>query len=167
MRLNEGLAPPHWKQQEGNGWDSGYETTAYFLNWIEEIWGKGSIQKLNACMDGKAYDASIFVDVTGIEVGDLWASYCSTLDSTPGDDDEGDDKTPRDKWPMPKLLIRVDDLAHDGADVFFGAVKPKEALTAAVMASFNHLYTLENVPRKSVFFYTCRIAHSCSLIIVF
>ncbi|KAF9486421.1 plant basic secretory protein [Pholiota conissans] len=30
VRLNEGLAPPHWMQQEGNGWDSGYETTAQF-----------------------------------------------------------------------------------------------------------------------------------------
>ncbi|CAA7268060.1 unnamed protein product [Cyclocybe aegerita] len=54
---------------------------------------------------------------------------------------------PPKAWPVPKLLLRVDDLEHDGADVFFQAVQPKQAMYDAVMASFRWLYTPETVPK--------------------
>ncbi|KAF8956076.1 hypothetical protein BDZ97DRAFT_221480 [Flammula alnicola] len=100
-------------------------------------------------MKGRDYDNSFFEEVTGAAVDGLWAKYCESLDK--GDDDaedEADAGRPLEKWPMPQLLIRVDDLDHEGVDVFFAAVKPKDALREAVMASFNWLYTLESVPTK-------------------
>ncbi|KAI8828386.1 hypothetical protein BC829DRAFT_344015, partial [Chytridium lagenaria] len=36
VRLHLGLSPPHWKKAARNRrWDGGYDTTAYFLNFIE------------------------------------------------------------------------------------------------------------------------------------
>ncbi|OAJ42550.1 hypothetical protein BDEG_25999 [Batrachochytrium dendrobatidis JEL423] len=35
IRLKAGLAPPHWNRMEGNSWEDGYSTTAYFLDWVE------------------------------------------------------------------------------------------------------------------------------------
>lgn len=56
------------------------------------------------------------------------------------------------QWPMPRFSIRIDDLAHPGAALFLGSVKPLEALQTAVRASLQHLYkSLDNAPTsKSV-----------------
>ena len=35
IRLNENFAPKHWKRNTQGMWDDGYETTAYFLKWIQ------------------------------------------------------------------------------------------------------------------------------------
>ncbi|CAL1694567.1 unnamed protein product [Somion occarium] len=53
-----------------------------------------------------------------------------------------------DEWPIPTLRLRVDDLNHPGAQLFFQHINPNEALRKAVMASFTWLYTLETVPRN-------------------
>jgi len=55
-------------------------------------------------------------------------------------------------WPVPKLHLRIDDLDHEGADIFLNAVQPKVALREAILASFNWLYTPETVPRTYEFF---------------
>lgn len=55
---------------------------------------------------------------------------------------------PNAPWPVPTLTIRVDDLAHPGAQLFFSTINPYEALREAVIAVYCWLYTLENVPRK-------------------
>lgn len=58
---------------------------------------------------------------------------------------------PEPAWPLPTLNIRVDDLSHPGASIFFDAVHPTEALKYAVEASFKWLYaTLEKAPTKFV-----------------
>ena len=57
---------------------------------------------------------------------------------------------PHASWPIPKLTVRVDDLAHPGAQLFFQSVSPYEALKEAVIAVYSWLYTIESVPRKSV-----------------
>jgi hypothetical protein len=54
-------------------------------------------------------------------------------------------------WPMPKFKITIEDLDHEGADIFLTAVQPKVALREAAIASFNHLYTLETAPTQLVF----------------
>lgn len=51
-------------------------------------------------------------------------------------------------WPIPTLNLRVDDLAHPGASIFFKEVNPTIALSDAVLASFTWLYTKESVPTK-------------------
>src|SRR2546423_8596784 len=50
VRLRAGLAPPHWgsaKEELGDTWDSGYQKTAYFLDWLEERHGSGTVGKIN------------------------------------------------------------------------------------------------------------------------
>lgn len=55
---------------------------------------------------------------------------------------------PNADWPIPTLVLRVDDLAHPGAQLLFDNVKPYEALKNAIVAVYCWMYTLESVPRK-------------------
>ena len=57
---------------------------------------------------------------------------------------------PPKKWPIPKFRITIEDLDHEGADIFLNAVQPKVALREATIASFNHLYTTETAPTQLV-----------------
>ncbi|KAH9937386.1 peptidase of plants and bacteria-domain-containing protein [Fomitopsis serialis] len=75
VRLNSGLAPPHWKRGKGDKWDAGYDATAFFLAWIEEQRGKGTIYQLNAAMNDRTYHENIFQDLTGLDVYELWRLY--------------------------------------------------------------------------------------------
>ncbi|KKK20579.1 hypothetical protein ARAM_004037 [Aspergillus rambellii] len=53
VRLKAGLDPPHWNRpssakERGGKWDQGYQHTAYFLAWLEDVWiGKGAVGMLN------------------------------------------------------------------------------------------------------------------------
>ncbi|EGN97607.1 hypothetical protein SERLA73DRAFT_92786 [Serpula lacrymans var. lacrymans S7.3] len=49
-------------------------------------------------------------------------------------------------YTLPKFNIRVEDLSHPGAVLFFDNVQPALALKDAVLASFTHLYTPKTVP---------------------
>ncbi|KAF5385022.1 hypothetical protein D9615_001110 [Tricholomella constricta] len=80
VRLRTGFDPPHWKQKGGDDWDAGYETTAYFLAWLEERYGDGTVQELNARLNGVPYDARIFKRTTGRPVAKLWRIYCAHLE---------------------------------------------------------------------------------------
>jgi hypothetical protein len=53
-------------------------------------------------------------------------------------------------WPIPKFDLRVEDLSHPGASIFFSNIDPTKSLKAAVVACFQWLYTPESVPRQSV-----------------
>lgn len=59
-------------------------------------------------------------------------------------------KKPEPNYKIPKFDLRVEDLAHPGAVVFFALIHPTEALTDAVLASYQWLYTLDTVPTKCV-----------------
>ncbi|KDR85565.1 hypothetical protein GALMADRAFT_218662 [Galerina marginata CBS 339.88] len=154
VRLNEGFAPPHWRKSGGDwcDWDAGYDTTAYFLDWIEKKHGEGTIRKLNQRLKDGNYTNDLFRQITGADVDGLWNDYSATLG--PGNGDESFNPKPEaarmaeplKTWPVPKFHIRVEDIDHEGVDVFYGAIKLKDALHEAVMASFNCLYTLETVP---------------------
>ncbi|GLB43510.1 putative peptidase of plants and bacteria [Lyophyllum shimeji] len=80
VRLRAGLDPPHWKQRGGDEWDAGYETTGYFLAWLEERYGDGTIKELNERMHGVPYDKRIFKETTGRPVKKLWKIYCAHLE---------------------------------------------------------------------------------------
>ncbi|EEH37182.1 PBSP domain-containing protein [Paracoccidioides lutzii Pb01] len=53
VRLKAGLVPPHWKRpmnkaERGSSWHQGYQSTAFFLEWIEDVKvGKGAVGMLN------------------------------------------------------------------------------------------------------------------------
>jgi hypothetical protein len=74
VRLRAGFAPPHWKPG-GSGWDEGYHVTAYFLQWLTERYGEGTVPEINELMKNALYDECIFKTVTGRKVSKLWKFY--------------------------------------------------------------------------------------------
>ena len=80
VRLKAGLAPPHWKKEAGGEWDAGYQHTGYFLEWIEESFGEGSVRKINATLQIKKYvEEEFWQGLFQKNVADLWAEYSNTL----------------------------------------------------------------------------------------
>lgn len=77
VRLNAGLAPPHWKRKAGDNWDAGYEKTGYFLDWLERHkCGHGTVRRLNAWMKNRDYDEEkIWTEICGAKVHNLWKTY--------------------------------------------------------------------------------------------
>jgi len=161
--LNAGYAPPHWQKRFDGDWDAGYDLTAYFLDWIEKCYGTGTIKKLNLSVK-KKYKDDRFEELTGKPLKTLWESYCACQGKVDNDvalknemevnvnvdefEETENAHWALTQWPVPKFDLRVDDLDHDGVDVFFEAVNAKDVLHRAVMASFSWLYTIENVPRE-------------------
>ena len=64
----------------GEKWDAGYEKTAYFLDWIENRYGEGTIRELNGWMQDKKYHRCVFKELTGRPVRKLWSMYCKNLE---------------------------------------------------------------------------------------
>ncbi len=81
VRLRAGLAPPHWIKGRGNKWDDGYDSTAYFLDWIEQEYGRGTVRALNLSMRDRGYEDRLFKEHTGRKVTKLWGLYRDSLDS--------------------------------------------------------------------------------------
>ncbi|KAL8682439.1 MAG: hypothetical protein Q9186_001482 [Xanthomendoza sp. 1 TL-2023] len=96
VRLRAGLSPPHWKQEKKEHWDGGYQHTGYFLDWIENIYGEGSVRRINEALMNKRYDEEVFwTRLFGKQVKQLWDEYCKTLPENnaqqPTKDGEGHD----------------------------------------------------------------------------
>lgn len=81
VRLNAGLGPPHWTEGRGRKWDAGYESTAYFLSWIEAQSGRGTIRNLNLGLEDRQYSDAVFQDLTGSSIQDLWRLYRLDLET--------------------------------------------------------------------------------------
>ncbi|KAK8060255.1 hypothetical protein PG996_010185 [Apiospora saccharicola] len=81
VRLQCGLAPPHWNKKERPGkWDAGYQHTAYFLEYLEGRFGKGTVRKLNETLRIEKYEEKAFWTGTlGRPVEQLWEDYGKTL----------------------------------------------------------------------------------------
>ncbi|KXJ92397.1 peptidase of plants and bacteria-domain-containing protein [Microdochium bolleyi] len=85
VRLQCELAPPHWKRGEGTGddgkWDAGYQRTAYFLDYLEQRFGKGTVRQLNEKLRvTKKYEAKGFwTELVGRPVENLWEDYREAL----------------------------------------------------------------------------------------
>jgi hypothetical protein len=48
VRLSATLGAPHWRRDVvPERWDQGYEKTAYFLEWLEGRFGRGTVRKMN------------------------------------------------------------------------------------------------------------------------
>jgi hypothetical protein len=91
VRLHEKLDPPHWKKCPGEKWDDGYEKTAYFLDWIENRYGGGTIQELNESLRDCTYHRRIFKKLTGRPLRKLWAMYCKSSECEVLVDENSDD----------------------------------------------------------------------------
>ncbi|KAL4900365.1 hypothetical protein BDW74DRAFT_162183 [Aspergillus multicolor] len=114
VRLKAGLSPPHWTRptsakERPEKWDSGYQHTAYFLAWLEDVRvGRGAIGLLNDRLcrvgylgEGKskegAVDAegkkkgSFWTALYGAAIEELWDEYGSWLDNPGGHGDWEDE----------------------------------------------------------------------------
>ncbi|KAK2764310.1 hypothetical protein FQN54_009002 [Arachnomyces sp. PD_36] len=86
VRLKAGLSPPHWKRplsaaDRPEKWDAGYQHTAYFLEWIEDVRvGKGAVGMLNDRLGREGYDGEFWVALFGESVETLWEEYGVYLD---------------------------------------------------------------------------------------
>ncbi|KAJ7103028.1 hypothetical protein B0H15DRAFT_810656 [Mycena belliarum] len=92
VRLHAELAPPHWVRavRAGDKWDAGYQTTAYFLDWVEAQAGAGTVRALNAALLDREYEEAVFARLGGAPVGELWRRYKVALGADGGpDEDEG------------------------------------------------------------------------------
>lgn len=88
VRLKEGLGPPHWfgekgRRDTGDKWDAGYQKTAFFLDWLEEKHGLGTVGRINDALRSGRYDEagfwqSLFGDGKTIKV--LWDEYVAAQD---------------------------------------------------------------------------------------
>ncbi|KAL9093550.1 MAG: hypothetical protein Q9165_003945 [Trypethelium subeluteriae] len=89
VRLKAGLGPPHWKRRAKDcKWDDGYDVTGYFLESLEEKFGKDIVVKINQKLREKYVEARFWKEMfEGKDVNELWESYASELvDAEPEDD---------------------------------------------------------------------------------
>lgn len=95
VRLKAGLSPPHWKKEFGGDWDAGYQHTAYFLEWLENTCGAGSVRKINAALQEREYiEEELWMELFGKNVCELWEDYSKSFDeNSKGEGAEGDENT--------------------------------------------------------------------------
>ena len=80
VRLKAGFVPAHWKKEAGKKWDVGYQRTGYFLDWIENKFGNGSVRKVNEALRAEKYDEERFWDkLFQSRVTILWEEYSRSL----------------------------------------------------------------------------------------
>ncbi|KAK3721746.1 hypothetical protein LTR37_002911 [Vermiconidia calcicola] len=105
VRLRAGLAAKHWKQEAGGKWDGGYQHTGYFLEYLEQRFGAGTVRKLNDCLrDGEYNEEKLFGDCCkDHRVEDLWKDYADDLKKKQGKDEtrNGDENGEEVPNPIP------------------------------------------------------------------
>lgn len=81
VRLQAGLGAKHWKQEAKGDWDAGYQHTGYFLEYLEERFGEGTVRKMNGCLRESKYDEEkLFGECCeDHKVEDLWEDYKEAL----------------------------------------------------------------------------------------
>lgn len=78
VRLRADLSPPHWKRTTGDRWDVGYQVTAWFLDWLEDKYGAGTVARLNHILKDTEYEEKKYWrDRCGLpeDVHGLWKEY--------------------------------------------------------------------------------------------
>lgn len=81
VRLRAGLAAKHWRQEADGNWDGGYQHTGYFLEYLEQRFGAGTVRKMNECLrEGKWNEVKLFKECCGgKKVAELWEDYGEEL----------------------------------------------------------------------------------------
>ncbi|KAK5998686.1 hypothetical protein PT974_01068 [Cladobotryum mycophilum] len=80
VRLNCSLAPPHWKKEAGGKWDAGYQHTAFFLDYLENRFGTGTVRRINEKLRTTEYDEDKFwKQILGRKVNELYKDYTATF----------------------------------------------------------------------------------------
>ncbi|KAJ5832107.1 PBSP domain protein [Penicillium riverlandense] len=94
IRLKAGFVPAHWKRPQSSKeraekWDQGYEHTAFFLAWLEDVrFGKGAVGLVNDRLGTVGYAAingvGFWKGIFGKTVHELWEEYGQWLDAGQG-----------------------------------------------------------------------------------
>ncbi|KAL4970253.1 basic secretory family protein [Aspergillus stella-maris] len=104
VRLKAGLSPPHWTRpssakERPEKWDSGYQHTAYFLAWLEDVRvGRGAVGVLNDRLARAGYVGDgygkpkeeaakhngFWKVLYGNTIQELWDGYGAWLDNPGG-----------------------------------------------------------------------------------
>ncbi|KAI2607585.1 BSP-domain-containing protein [Hypoxylon fragiforme] len=81
VRLQCELAPPHWNPAEVPAkWDAGYQHTAYFLQYLEDRFGAGTVPRLNEKLRTDKYvEKAFWTELVGGPVEQLFKDYIKTL----------------------------------------------------------------------------------------
>jgi len=80
VRLRCNLCPPHWKPSIDGGWDKGYDGTAYFLEYLEQRFGDGTVRRMNEKLRLQKYhEKQFWVELVGWPVDHLWDAYCNKV----------------------------------------------------------------------------------------
>ncbi|KAL7273508.1 hypothetical protein RUND412_003624 [Rhizina undulata] len=75
VRLKAKLAPPHWRRG-GSRWDEGYQNTAYFLDYLEARFGRGTVPRINEYLRNNRYSPSMWTTLfSGVGVDELYSDY--------------------------------------------------------------------------------------------
>ncbi|KAB5562832.1 hypothetical protein GE09DRAFT_1172035 [Coniochaeta sp. 2T2.1] len=81
VRLRRGLDPPHWqddrKVKPSQSWHTGYQVTAYFLEYLETNYGSGTVAQINALVCSGGYSELRWSAILGNDVDSLWQQYCA------------------------------------------------------------------------------------------
>ncbi|KAK4457545.1 peptidase of plants and bacteria-domain-containing protein [Cladorrhinum samala] len=81
VRLNCDLSPPHWKKEYKGDWDQGYQHTAYFLQYLEQRFGLGTVRQLNEKLRQHKYkESSFWTELLGSSVTNLYGDYVKAND---------------------------------------------------------------------------------------
>lgn len=59
----------------GDKWDAGYEATGYFLDWLEDRYGHGTVAELNGHLRERPWSEDLFKELTGRKLKKLWRLY--------------------------------------------------------------------------------------------
>ena len=75
VRLKAGLAVPGWRRGLDQKWDAGYATTGYFLEWLEQRYGEGTVRRINQRLEERYEEEPFWKALCGESVGELWREY--------------------------------------------------------------------------------------------
>lgn len=76
VRLKAGYAPPHWRRHADGSWDSGYERTGYFLEFLEKDHGEDIVRRINEGLRDCQYEEGPFWhNCCGKSIEKLWKEY--------------------------------------------------------------------------------------------
>ncbi|KAG8879186.1 hypothetical protein FRB98_005790 [Tulasnella sp. 332] len=82
-RLRSGWAAAHWSQGPGGKWDSGYQVTGYFLDWLEKERGCTEfVAKCNEALRESSWDEKWCETETGSSWEKLWDEYQAAMKPT-------------------------------------------------------------------------------------
>ena len=85
VRLRSDFVPPHWKREWDGDWDAGYQHTGYFLDYLEERFGDGTVIAINERLREKEYDQkSFWMECCQHDIKTLWKDYGEEMDKKHG-----------------------------------------------------------------------------------